>query len=308
MPNGSSLTYGGVDQPHIRHCHAETLINFAFPQSISIICIYLRISFINLLLLYTAIMSMSQTPSQACCNTPAVVSKGYTPKGSYITVDGMKTYATGPKDGKHALLVVYDIFGLGFEQTLQGADILANSDKTRSYEVFVPDFFDGKPADISWYPPDTPEKGEKLGAFFETTAAPPKTIPRVAKCVEELQKANPRIQSWGIIGFCWGGKIVNLTSTAGTPFKAAVAAHPAMVDPADAPNVSIPILVIPSKDEDQEAVEKYAQGLKVPHQVEWYHDQVHGFMAARGDLSDEKVKAAYEKAYKTAVAWFHEHL
>ena len=30
----------------------------------------------------------------------------------------------------------------------------------------MPDFFDGKPADISWYPPDTDEKGKKLGEFF----------------------------------------------------------------------------------------------------------------------------------------------
>jgi hypothetical protein len=36
-------------------------------------------------------MSSQSTQSQACCNTPAVVSKGYSPKGDYITVDGLKT-------------------------------------------------------------------------------------------------------------------------------------------------------------------------------------------------------------------------
>jgi hypothetical protein len=36
-------------------------------------------------------MSTESTQSQACCNTPAVVSKGYSPKGDYITVDGLKT-------------------------------------------------------------------------------------------------------------------------------------------------------------------------------------------------------------------------
>lgn len=36
-------------------------------------------------------MSSASTQSQACCNTPAVVSKGYTPKGDYIEVDGLKT-------------------------------------------------------------------------------------------------------------------------------------------------------------------------------------------------------------------------
>ena len=69
---------------------------------------------------------------------------------------------TGPSNASQAILAVYDIFGF-FPQTIQGADILAHSDKEHPYQVFVPDFFDGEPADISWYPPDTKEKGEKLG-------------------------------------------------------------------------------------------------------------------------------------------------
>lgn len=109
----------------------------------------------------------------------------------------MKTYATGPSDAKSALLVspytrchlpnkenavrgealtvvdqiIYDIFGF-FPQTLQGADILAHGDKEHHYQVFMPDFFDGKPADISWYPPDTKEKGEKLGQYVTRSNSP----------------------------------------------------------------------------------------------------------------------------------------
>ena len=47
-----------------------------------------------------------------------------------------------------------------------------------------PDFFDGKPADISWYPPDNDEKGKKLGEFFNTQAAPPKTLERIPKVLK----------------------------------------------------------------------------------------------------------------------------
>lgn len=81
-----------------------------------------------------------------------------------------------------------------------------------------------------------------------------------------------------------------------------------MVDPNDAPNVTIPILSIPSMDEDKSAVDQYEAALKVPNRTEWYDDQVHGFMAARSDLENEKVKAAYEKAYQTLLTWFSEHL
>jgi hypothetical protein len=77
------------------------------------------------------------TQSKACCTVPPVVGEGYKEKGEFITINGMKTYATGPKDAKSALLVVYDIFGF-FPQTLQGADILAHSDKDHQYQVFMP--------------------------------------------------------------------------------------------------------------------------------------------------------------------------
>ena len=84
-------------------------------------------------------------------------------------------------------------------QTLQGADILAAGDHERPYRVFMPDFFDGHPADISWYPPDTPEKGKKLGEFFAGPAAPPKTLERIPKVLEALGKECPDIKAW--VGF-----------------------------------------------------------------------------------------------------------
>ena len=272
-----------------------------------------------------ASMAQTQTPSAGCCNTPAVVSKGYKEKGEWGTVDGLKTYISGPSSATQGILIVYDIFGF-FPQTIQGADILAHEDKEHQYRVFMPDFFEGKPADISWYPPDTEEKGKKLGHFFQTAAAPPKTVEKVKTVMQELSSKNSDIKEWGIVGYCWGGKvsfpraihftanlltmsqIVNLTSGAGTPFKAAATCHPAMIDPKDAANVTIPMLMIPSKDEDQDAVDKYAEGLKVPHQVEWFKDQVHGFMAARSDLEKEDVKTAYEKAYQHLLNFFHKHL
>lgn len=58
--------------------------------------------------------------------------------------------------------MIYDIFGY-FPQTIQGADILAYSDKEHAYQVFMPDFFDGEPADIAWLfsPLGTEEEDEE---------------------------------------------------------------------------------------------------------------------------------------------------
>ncbi|EMC94687.1 hypothetical protein BAUCODRAFT_73600 [Baudoinia panamericana UAMH 10762] len=250
---------------------------------------------------------MTSTQSKACCTVPPVVSDGYKAKGEYTQIANMRTYTTGPKDAKQALLVIYDIFGF-FPQTEQGCDILAHGDSEKQYQVFMPDFFDGQPADISWYPPDSEEKGQKLGQFFKSKAAPPQTLERIPQVIGEIQKKHSEIKEWGIVGFCWGGKIVNLASQQGTQFKAAAACHPAMVDANDASGITIPIAMLPSKDEPKDDVEKWEKNLKVPHIVEWFDQQVHGFMAARGDLKNESVKKDYEKAYGLLLNFFHEHM
>lgn len=59
------------------------------------------------------------------------------------------TDVTGPEDADKGILAVYDIFGY-FDQTLQGADILATSDANQKYKVFMPDWFKGKPCPIEW--------------------------------------------------------------------------------------------------------------------------------------------------------------
>ncbi|QIX00546.1 hypothetical protein AMS68_006063 [Peltaster fructicola] len=244
--------------------------------------------------------------SHACCTVPAVVDHDYKEKGEYVTIAGTKVYATGPADATKAILVIYDIFGY-FPQTMQGADILAYGDKEQSYRVYMPDFFDGEPADVAWYPPQTDEHKEKLGKFFETKAAPPKSIERAGKIIDEIQ-SKKNIKEWGVFGLCWGGKVANLLSGKDTRFKAGAAAHPAMVDPEDAKNITIPFGLLPSKDEPKEDVEKWEKAIKTPHFVEWYPTQVHGFMGARAELKDSSVKAEYEKGYKHLLNWFHEHL
>jgi len=246
--------------------------------------------------------------SAACCSIPPIVAKGYEPKGKYEIIGGLKTYVTGPANASKALLYIYDIFGY-FPQSLQGADILSTSDKDHQYQVFMPDFFEGKPADISWYPPDNKEKEEALGNFFQTTGAPPTTAKKVPGLLKEFEKFNSNIKTWGVVGFCWGGKIVSITtSTSSTPFKAAAECHPAMVDPSEAEGIKIPLALLASKDEPKEDVEKFEKNLKGEKHVEIFGDQIHGWMAARADLDDSRVKEEYERGYKTLLEFFAKYL
>lgn len=245
--------------------------------------------------------------SKPCCNVPPVVSKGYQAKGTYEEIGGYKTYVTGPADATKAIIVIYDIFGY-FEQTLQGADILANSGSEHKYKVLIPDWFQGNPAAIEWYPPDNEEKKKKLGAFFGKFP-PPNVAAKVPSYVQAVKEKNSTLTKFGILGYCWGGKVATLSTKAdNSPFGALASVHPAMVDPQDAEGVKVPTALLASGDEPVEDVKKFEDALDVPKHVEVFKDQIHGWMAARSNLSDDRVKQEYERGYKTLLSFFGQHL
>lgn len=72
----------------------------------------------------------------------------------------------------------------------------------------------------------------------------------IAPLLEAFQSENPQIKSWSIVGFYWGIKIASMMTTKGTKFKAAAGAHPTLIDVEDAKNITIPICILPSQDED----------------------------------------------------------
>jgi hypothetical protein len=64
-------------------------------------------------------------------------------------------------------------------------------------------------------------------------------------------------------------------------FKASAQCHPSLFDPADADLVTIPMMVLPSGDEDAETVKEYERRLPKGKYVETFGDRVHGFMASK---------------------------
>ena len=102
--------------------------------------------------------------------------------------------------------------------------------------------------------------------------------------------------------------MTSLSSGTGTPFSAAAQCHPAFLDPSEALDISIPMCLLPSMDEDTEAVKEYMSNLKGPKRVETFSDMVHGWMSAKGDLEDPKKKEDYEKGYRILLEFFGHHL
>lgn len=241
--------------------------------------------------------------SNACCTTPPIVSNtdSYTEKGSYTSISSMRTYTSGSSSSKYGVLVIHDIFGLDFKQTLQGADIIASS--TNSL-VVIPDFFHGNPMDIRNFPPDTPEKKALVGAFFTGPANIQNNISVVKALIPELKSQFPSVEKWAIIGYCWGAKVsIIAASSEERPFAATALLHPALFDPADADKLSVPALCIATKDEDKKAVELFETNLKQSSIAEvrdksrvfYWDGTFHGFMAARSDLSNKDCLEYYEK-------------
>lgn len=97
-----------------------------------------------------------------------------------------------------------------------------------------------------------------------------------------------------------------VTSASANPFTVAAAAHPAMIDPAGAEKISVPYILLASGEDPVDAVKEFESKLKVQHHVETFADQVHGWMAARGDLSNPRVKEEYARGYKTLLDFFGE--
>lgn len=81
-----------------------------------------------------------------------------------------------------------------------------------------------------------------------------------------------------------------------------------MINPEGAKSISVPYLLLASGEDPAADVTAFENNLSVPHHVETFGDQVHGWMAARADLSDPRVKNEYARGYRTILNFFGKHM
>jgi dienelactone hydrolase len=77
-----------------------------------------------------------------------------------------------------------------------------------------------------------------------------------------------------------------------------------MVDPKEAEGIKVPLIMLASKEDPEDKVKEFEAKLKGVKHVEIFRDQIHGWMAARADLSDDRVKEEYTRGYKTVLDFF----
>jgi len=203
--------------------------------------------------------------------------------------------------------LLYDVFGF-CPQILQGADLLAYGKGDEKFQVFIPDFLEGNLANAKWFEPDaTPAMKGEMGKLFSPGGGASVDV-LSAKLLSVTEEVKGSVEKIGVLGYCWGAKIVCLTAKEGTPFTVAGGVHPSAMAPEDAPPITIPIIILASGDEDADTVTKFGKGLKVPNLVDFYSKSPHGWMTTRADLKDEQGRADFEKGYETVLSFFIEHM
>ncbi|OWZ64214.1 hypothetical protein AYX14_06543 [Cryptococcus neoformans] len=244
----------------------------------------------------------NSNPSKPNVPHPTSDPIGYKYNGEFKSVANYdKVYVTGPESAKHALVVIYDIFGF-WDTTIKGSDTLVSHlASTFPTKVLMPDVFKGKP-----FPADKDGDKETLQKFFATTAKLDERLPEVLDFAKELQKSYEKVS---ILGYCWGGKLTLLSLAEGTPFNAGAVAHPAMIAPEDGEKLSVPLGFYPSHDEPKDVVEKIVNDFKSKpfgdkcgyHLYDTVH---HGWAAARANLNDPENVKQFEDVYKRLSEWF----
>ncbi|KAI0263057.1 chlorocatechol-degradation protein [Gloeopeniophorella convolvens] len=232
-----------------------------------------------------------------------------TPEGTYEDINGIKTYVATPttdypKD--KAILFLTDVFGL----ELPNNPLLIDDFARNGFKVYAPDLFEGDPVPANALGPDSTFD---LYKWFPGHS-PQHTGARVRKVIDGLKEKG--IIIYGATGFCYGGRLV-FDLAFENIIAVSVANHPSLLEPKDLDTYveksKAPLLINSCEVDGQFPKEKQEKADAVfagfaPGYLRTYWDGCeHGF-AVRGDLSNPKVKAGKEGAFKASVEWFIKHL
>ncbi|KAI0695338.1 alpha/beta-hydrolase [Cerioporus squamosus] len=235
-----------------------------------------------------------------------------TPEGKRDKIGGIDVYIATPtvdypKD--KVVLFLTDAFGLELENNLLLADDYARN----GFKVVMPDLFDGDPAPTNAFNPGV---NFDLQSWFGKH--PPERATAIVRAVIEGLKSEG-VTKFASLGYCYGARPSFDLAFTGEVHVVAVA-HPSLLKiPDDLQKyleVSKAPLLINSCTVDQmfpleasaKADEILGGGKFAPgYERTYWEGCSHGF-AVRGDLSDPKVKAGKEGAFKATVEWLIKYL
>lgn len=150
----------------------------------------------------------SELTATACCAVPASANfkaeTSYSPKGKDISIAGFPAYAVGSASSGKAVISIYDIFGF-HNNAKQVCDVMAELTNTL---VVMPDSMDGAWSINAFPPKNDAERNAMFGHIMKAGSWPKVVKPRLQETVKYLKSQG--INSIGVMGFCWGSKMVSL--------------------------------------------------------------------------------------------------
>ncbi|KAI5475238.1 carboxymethylenebutenolidase [Pseudohyphozyma bogoriensis] len=272
---------------------------------------------------------MTDTPKLCkACFTGSIIPGD--PKGEFGHLNGTKYYiAKADPTGRvadKAIVIATDIFGIGIPNPCIVADELA---ARTGMDVYVPDLLQGDYANAAFLnvASATPNASkpllERVSSWTKSTLGflwfvGPTFVYRhrmsvmVPLAVKDLKK-EVGAKELGMAGYCLGGQVTTLLAASPTsPISVFVTAHPGFLKVDDFKRIRRPYALICSQedfafDHIKKDALKAVDALSVQHVVYHHPGTTHGF-AARPDVTDATVKAAYEKALEETADWFKMHL
>ncbi|EIN05293.1 chlorocatechol-degradation protein [Punctularia strigosozonata HHB-11173 SS5] len=232
-----------------------------------------------------------------------------TPEGTIEEIGGVPCYVSTPAEDypkDKVVLFLTDVFGLAQNNKLVADDFARNGFKT-----IVPDYLESDPI-----PPF--DQHATLGFNREAWMArhgPAQLRPILDKVIAALKADG--VTRIGTTGYCLGARysfdlaFENITHVT-------IVSHPSRLEISDLEKYAevskAPLLINscetdnPFPPEKQAAADKILGDKFAPGYKRTYADGCsHGF-AVRADVSDPKVKAGKEAAFKASVEWFQKYL
>ncbi|TFK71962.1 dienelactone hydrolase endo-1,3,1,4-beta-D-glucanase [Pluteus cervinus] len=241
-----------------------------------------------------------------------------TAEGKWEEIGGVPSYVSTPagdypKD--KVILILADAMGpQSINAQLLSDDYAINN----NVKVIIPDYYNGDPVPWEAVLPS----GNAFHSSFDLMGwlgrhGEAETRPTLDKVLAVLKEQG--ITSIAAIGYCFGGRYVfdlafeNIISVA-------VATHPSLLqNPTDFEKylelAKAPLLINSCTIDSQFGLEFQAKGDEIlgdgkfapGYKREYFDGLIHGF-AVRGDMSDPKIKAGKEGAFKASVKWIAEYL
>ncbi|KAK7060048.1 dienelactone hydrolase endo-1,3,1,4-beta-D-glucanase [Favolaschia claudopus] len=235
-----------------------------------------------------------------------------TPEGKIETIGGVECYVATPTvDYPKDKVVLYltDVFGLN----LVNNKLLSDDFAKNGFKVITPDLFNKDTVPLDAFNPGV--NFDLMAWFGKGQHDQAHTRPIIDKVISALKADG--VTSIGATGYCFGGRYVFDLAFDGV-ISVAVTAHPSMLQvPADlekyASTAKAPLLINGCEMDDmfpvaaQEKADEIFKGFAPGYKREYFAGCHHGF-ATRGDLTDPKVNAAKEDAFKATVEWFIKYM